>query len=762
MAALLGAQHVARAADLQIAHGDAVARAELRKLPDGREPLVRRFGEQLASAHGQVGVGLPAAAPHAPADLIQLGEAEAVRVKDDQRVGLRHVQPAFHDRGAKQHVIRPGVEVQHHVLQRVFAHLSVGDADARLGHELVQPVVHLLDAAHAVIEEVHLPAARQLAPDGLADHVIVVFHHVGLDGQAFLRRRFQNAHVADARHAHVQRARDGRGREGEHVHAGFHVLDALLVADAEAVLLVHDEQPQVLELHVLVEQAVRAHHQVQFALAQLAGDLALLPGRAEAAEHVKLHGEAREALFDGVVMLLHQNRGRGQDGYLLALHHGLEGRAQGHLGLAVAHVAAEQAVHVARAFHVGLDLRHALLLVLGQLVGEHVLELLLPRVVVAEGVAGFPGAFGIELGKVEGQLLEARLDLGFLPFPFLAAQTVELGGSVFGADELGDAVELVGGHVELVVARILNEQIVALGPVVLQLHHAPEQADAVQIMHHVVAGLEVGEGGDALARGLLLAGALVGGAVDIGVADDAQPRRQVHKPLGIGHGQEQYLPRDEVAVQRGAVGRGHVLRGQRGLQPAAARFAAGEQHHAGAFLLPFGDVLAQRLQPALVGHGGPGTEGDGLPRRKAAEGAHRVAQAYGGPRLEVLQQVLIGEAQVLLRVEGVPAQPRVLIRLRKGVRRGAQAGLILVRPVQKDDGVFQIPGRRHRIVQQHVHPHGRGADHLPGAHAVHVVEMTLPGGPRLRPRLAGATGGLRAALRLGEQVLGSLQGVQPA
>ena len=91
VAALLGPQHVARAADLQIAHGDAVARAELRKLPDGREALVRRFGQQLVGPNGQVGVGLPAAAPHAPADLIQLGEAEAVRVKDDQRVGLRHV-----------------------------------------------------------------------------------------------------------------------------------------------------------------------------------------------------------------------------------------------------------------------------------------------------------------------------------------------------------------------------------------------------------------------------------------------------------------------------------------------------------------------------------------------------------------------------------------------------------------------------------------------------------------------------------------------
>ena len=377
---------------------------------------------------------------------------------------------------------------------------------------------------------------------------------------------------------------------------------------------------------------------------------------------------------------------------------------------------------------------------------------------MAEGVTRLFRAPGVELGQIEGQLLEAGLDLGFLPLPLLPAQAVEPGDGVFGADELGDAVELVGGHVELVVARILNEQIVALGPVVFQLHHAPEQTHAVQVVHHIVAGLEVGEGGDALARGLLLAGALVGGAVDVGIADDAQPRRQVHEPLGIGHGQEQYLPRDEVAVQRGAVGRRHVLRGQRGLQPAAARLAAGEQHHAGAFLLPFGDVLAQRLQPALVGHGGSGAEGDGLSRRKAAEGAHRVAQAHGGPCLEVLQQVLIGEAQVLLRVEGVPAQPRVLICLRKGVRRGAQAGLVLVRPVQQDDGVVQIGRHRRRVVHKHVHPHGRGADHLPRAHAVHVVQMALPGGARLRAGLGGI--GLRSGLA--EQVLRGLQGVQAA
>ncbi len=44
-----------------------------------------------------------------------------------------------------------------------------------------------------------------------------------------------------------------------------HLLDALLVRDAEALLLVDDEQPEILELHVLRQQAVRADDDVDLA-----------------------------------------------------------------------------------------------------------------------------------------------------------------------------------------------------------------------------------------------------------------------------------------------------------------------------------------------------------------------------------------------------------------------------------------------------------------------------------------------------------------
>ncbi len=46
----------------------------------------------------------------------------------------------------------------------------------------------------------------------------------------------------------MQGTGDGRGRHGEHVDSGAHLLEALFVADAEALLFVNDKKSKVLEL----------------------------------------------------------------------------------------------------------------------------------------------------------------------------------------------------------------------------------------------------------------------------------------------------------------------------------------------------------------------------------------------------------------------------------------------------------------------------------------------------------------------------------
>ena len=75
---------------------------------------------------------------------------------------------------------------------------------------------------------------------------------------------------------------------------------------------------------------------------------ALLLGRAEAADVLDGERVVLQALGEGAEVLLGEDRRRRQHQHLLAVVGRLEGGAQRDLGLAVADVAADQAVHRAR------------------------------------------------------------------------------------------------------------------------------------------------------------------------------------------------------------------------------------------------------------------------------------------------------------------------------------------------------------------------------------------------------------------------------
>ena len=168
-----------------------------------------------------------------------------------------------------------------------------------------------LDVLHAVVHVEHLALAQQLAPDRLGDGAVVVLADVGEDRLAVLGRRVHEREVADAGERQLERARDRRGGEREHVDVGAQLLDALLVLHAEALLLVDDEQAEVLELHVVREQPVRADHDVDRArLRGRATTARLLLRREEPREHLDPHRVVGEALAEGLAVLVREQRGR--------------------------------------------------------------------------------------------------------------------------------------------------------------------------------------------------------------------------------------------------------------------------------------------------------------------------------------------------------------------------------------------------------------------------------------------------------------------
>ena len=483
------AEQVAGAADLEVAHGDLEPAAELGGLADRLQPLVGLLAERDLDRVEQVGVRPLAAAADPAPELVQLAEAEQVGALDDERVHGRHVDARLDDRRAHEDVEAAVPEVDDDLLQRALVHLAVGDGDARLGHQLAQAGGGVLDRAHPVVDPEHLALAEQLAADRLDGDALVVAADVGEDRLAVGRRRLQQRQVADADEAHLQRARDRRRRQRQHVDVRLELLHRLLVLDAEALLLVDDEQPEVLEPDLFAEQAVGADDAVDLAGLDALDDVAGLRRGQEPAQRLDADRVAGEAVGERVAVLAGEQRRRGQHGDLLAVLDRLERGADGDLGLAEPDVAAQQAVHRVRPLHVGLDVGDGDALV-GRLdVREGLLHLGLPRRVLAEGVALGVDPLLVQHDELLGDLPHGRADPALGLGEVAAAEAVQRRG--LAADVLAQHVDLVGRDVQLVVALVGDEQVVALDAADRPLDHALVAADAVLDVDDVVAGLEV-------------------------------------------------------------------------------------------------------------------------------------------------------------------------------------------------------------------------------------------------------------------------------
>ncbi len=258
---------------------------------------------------------------------MQLREAEAVGVLDDQRVDVRDVDARLDDRRADEDVDLALHEVPPDRGQLLLGHLAVGDADPRLGHEFVHLRGAVRDALDIVVQVVDLAAPAQLLLDGLGDDARVVLEHERLDRVAIHGCLFDDRHVADAAHRHIQSPRDGRRRQGQDVHVRELLFEFFFLRDAEPLFLVDDEEAEVPELHVLRDEPVCADEDVDVAPADPVEDLLLLGGRAEAGEHLDFHREALEPLHNGVVVLEREDSRRHEDGALFPVGDALEGGA---------------------------------------------------------------------------------------------------------------------------------------------------------------------------------------------------------------------------------------------------------------------------------------------------------------------------------------------------------------------------------------------------------------------------------------------------
>ena len=587
-ARLLGAEQLAAAADLEVGRRDLEPRAELGEPLQGLEPAARLIGDVLGLRDQEVAVRAVLAAADPAAQLVELGQAERVGARHEHRVGARDVEAALDDRGRDQDVELAAHEREHHRLELVGRQRAVADADPRRGHQLADVRGPLVDRAIVVArpgaaprlvgvgqphvagalahvadrrrDEEHLAAAADLALDRVADRRVVDPRHEGTHCAAVGRRCRDQRQVAQVGHRQVQRARDRRRGQRQHVDLGPRPLDPLLVGDPEALLLVDHQQTEVLPPHVGRQQPVGADHDVELALGEPADRLELLGAALEPRQLADVERERREPLGHGAEVLLDQHRGRCEHAGLLAALHGAVDRAQRDLGLAVADVAAHQPVHRTRRLHVGEHRLDRGGLVGGLVERERRLELAEAVVGGREAMAGQGGALGVELEQLLGERADVAGDFTARELPGQAAELVELGRVALGADVALDLAEPVHRQVQraavvLELERVdpqgadfpadwrISRQSREIHPFArrradLDLLEALVAADAVALVDQVIARREHREVADPAEQRVARALALALGVV-----------RALAEHVGGGH------DRDPVAARREAVGR---------------------------------------------------------------------------------------------------------------------------------------------------------------------------------------------------------------
>ena len=249
--ALLGAEEIARAADLQIAQGDFESAAETGVLLDRIHPFAR-----IARCHGipgkqQIGVGLRAAAADATPELIEVRETETIRAIDDDGVGVGNIDTAFDDGRADEHVGFAIDKLVHHILKQFLIHLAVADDDPCFRAKRADAAGDVLDGDHAVVQKEDLAAALDLGIDGLLDDALVIRTDLRLHRLLVRRWSLDGAHVTHAHQGQVKRARNRRGTEGEHIDEPEDLLELLFVLHAEALLFIDHHEAEILEAHIL-------------------------------------------------------------------------------------------------------------------------------------------------------------------------------------------------------------------------------------------------------------------------------------------------------------------------------------------------------------------------------------------------------------------------------------------------------------------------------------------------------------------------------
>ena len=262
MAGLLFAQKVPGPAQIKVMRGQVEPRTQTVKASQKLQPFHRLRRQRAARFCCEITIGSRLRAANPAPNLVQLSKTEHIRPVHDHRVGGGNIQPRFHNRRGQQHVIFAVIELVHPIIQIARRQLAMGGDEGDLGHVGFQPILNLGQIGNPGHDPKALPTAVVFAQQRLAERHTIEFRDIGADRQTVDGGRRDDRQIAHPGQRKLQRARNGRGGQRQHMDVGPQLFQPLFVRHTKVLLFVDDQKAKVLKLHALRQKRMGADDDV--------------------------------------------------------------------------------------------------------------------------------------------------------------------------------------------------------------------------------------------------------------------------------------------------------------------------------------------------------------------------------------------------------------------------------------------------------------------------------------------------------------------
>ena len=446
----------------------------------------------------------------------------------------------------------------------------MGGDEGDLGHVGFQPILNLGQIGNPGHDPKALPTPVVFAQQRLAERHTIKFRDIGADRQTVDRGRRDDRQIAHPGQRKLQRARNGRRGQRQHMDVGAQFFQPLFVRHTKVLLFVDDQKAKVLELHALGQKRMGAdddiHRPCPHHLPRQVG----LFGADKTRQRSNRNREPTEAFGKAAVMLAGQKRGRADHRHLHARQSRHKGRAHRNLGLTKADIADDQTVHRAALFKVCHHIGNRRQLVIGFLIGE------------ARGKGLPQGMWRLQDRRVAqstlsrdphqavGNLFDPLFELGLLGLPSPTAQPVQQAlfmaiaaekFNVFNGQVKFRPFGIFKAHASMRCAQRRDRLQPQIAPdPMFDMHHQIAGAETFGITQEILGlALALGLGGETVAQHVLF-------------GNDRQSRRDKTGLQGPDHQEKPALALGQVAQILDRLRPGDALILQKPRQPLSRAF----------------------------------------------------------------------------------------------------------------------------------------------------------------------------------------------